>query len=163
MGLRERLAQRFYYVAQLRRHKYAQRNFEIREFWNSQATAKMKTGSKVKAARACATAAARQKFDLTSGQIRRVLNDTQYLMDETTLRRRIRELRGLRRFLAPNPLHTQCIGRYESYVTAHIQKGQTETWAQIRALNETAADFHISTSQLRRILDAYGVRRHRYK
>jgi len=187
LTLDEALKRRHYYRGQLRRHKYAERNADIREFYKSKVATEMATGSKPKAARALAIKTASEKSGISPGQVRRALKDTGYLMNADSLKRNIREIIKIERDRKLAPLQLVRIQYFEKCVAAAIQKGTTAPTpapltlkeifdittkipkdtpapnALIDAVKGAAKDLNISPTQLRRILDAYGIPRRRNK
>ena len=148
----------------------------------------MATGSKPKAARALATKTASAKFNISPWQVRRTLDDTKYLMNADSLKRNIREINKIVRDRKLAPLQLKRIQHFEDCIAAAIQKGTAALNAPapltlkeifdittkipkntpapkvlIGAVKGAAKDLNISTTQLRRILDAYGIPRRRNK
>lgn len=163
MRLDEALARRFHYRGQLRRHEYAKRNAAIREFWYSTVTAESETGKALRIIHAAANEAASKKFSLSRSQIRRALNDTEYLIDAAWLKHRISELSNLatynKRFLA----HHQRVKRYQEHVAARTKTGEPLRSAQVYAVKRTAEEYKITPGRMRRILDSFEVPRRRNK
>lgn len=155
----ELLARRFHYRGQLRRYENAKRNVDIREFWQSKVTAEMSTGEKLRAAHAVANEATSKKFNISRSQIRRALNDADYLMDEAALKLRIRELSDLATYIKKLPSQLQRVEYFEHHVAAAIQAKKSERYARIRAIKFTAAKYKITSGQVRRILKSFAIPR----
>jgi AraC-like DNA-binding protein len=187
MTLDEYVKRLNHYRGQLRRHKYAERNAAIREFYKSKVASEIAIGSKPKAAQALAIKTESEKRGISPGQVRRALNDTKYLMNADCLKHRIREIKQILRDRKLAPLQAKRIQYFEDCVAAAIQKGTTAPTpapltlkeifdittkipkntpapnALIGAVKGAAEDLNISPTQLRRILDAYGIPRRRNK
>jgi hypothetical protein len=123
----------------------------------------MEAGKKLRDMYGSANEAASKKFNLSSSQIRRALNDTDYLIDARWLRDRIYELNRLVAYRKLAPLQHERINRYENYFAEKIQAGKSEAYASNYAVCNTAKDSGITEGQVRRILDTFGIRRRRYK
>jgi hypothetical protein len=155
MTLDEALKRRFHYRGQLRRHKNAKRNAAIREFWKSKITAEMETGSGPRAVRASANEAASKKFNISRSQVRRALNDIDYLIDAASLRLRIHDLRDLQGFQKRFISQRKRIECFEDHVAAAIQKGYTPANAHFYGVKRTAEEFGITHGPMRRILHTF--------
>jgi hypothetical protein len=159
----EFLRRRFNYRGQLRRHRNAKRNAAIREFWQAKVAAELGTGKKPRGAHALANEAASKKFNISRSQIRRALNDTDYLMDEASLKLRIRELSELathnKRFLS----QCQRVKSFEAHFAVAIQAKKKPRYARTYAVKRTAVEFGVTSGQIRRILDSFEIPRYRAK
>jgi len=156
---KEALDRRAYYLGQLRRHENASRNRRIATYWNSIVTAEMKAGRKQRAAFKSANEATGKNFGLSASQIRRVRQDTGYLMSAESLKHRRRELSLLKRDLEHANLVSNRIARFEFHVAAGIKAGHSPAEAFTGAISATAHELGKHPGTIRRNLVDFGIRR----